>query len=478
MNLKNKKAVLLFISFFLLAILVILYISGCSGKGGFILWGKFGGNQEDSDLAGFFSTIRPRPGNPDSHYLLAGYYQQRGQHREAIAEFKKVISIDPKYVKAYNGLGVSYDLLSEFGNALLSYETAISLDPSQAYLYNNLGYSWLMQENPGRAISAFQKAISLNPQEPRFHNNLASAYAERAQFQLAMEEFLRGGDEAQAHFNMAEIYLQKGIYTEAGKNYSAALQLNPSKTLARTGAKAADTLASILGKTQKNSTAKAVAIIPEPPKVQEKKAEKDVTVAAEINFPLESQAVQTVASMNPDSIAPEVPVIQLTSPPPEPVHNSAGNSNVPGNGDGGWEWNYEMKMALLQGKAVPIELGVPKNAEKTAVAKKKDISKEVGIEVSNGNGVNQMAKRVGSYLQKRGYQVGRLTNSQPFNHGQTRIYYQEGNWEIALGVADQLPTYYDLIELKRLDRPSIQVKVVLGKDMIPHNKKFREKEGS
>jgi hypothetical protein len=287
-----------------------------------------------------------------------------------------------------------------------------------------------------------------------------------------MEEFLCGGDEAQAHFNMAEIYLQKGIYTEAGNNYSAALRLNPSKTLARTGAKAADTLAAILGKTQKNSTAKAVAVIPEPPKVEEKKVEKGVSVAAEMNFPIESQVVQAVASMNPDSINPEVPVVQLTSFPPEPAHNSAGNSNVPGNGDGGWEWNYEMKMALLQGKAVPIELGAPGNAEKTAVAKKKDIRREVGIEVSNGNGVNQMAKRVGSYLQKRGYQVGRLTNSQPFNHGQTRIYYQEGNWEIALGVADQLPTYYDLIELKKLDRPSIQVKIVLGKDMIPHNKKF------
>jgi hypothetical protein len=211
-----------------------------------------------------------------------------------------------------------------------------------------------------------------------------------------------------------------------------------------------------------------------------------------MSFTFESQVVQTAAEIDSDSINPEVPVIQLASlergkeegketqpgRDPKSAHNSAGNSNVAGNGDGSWEWNYEMKMAILEGKAIPIELGVPKNAQKTAVAKKKDSRREVGIEVSNGNGVNQMAKRVGIYLQKKGYQVGRLTNSQPFNHGQTRIYYQEGNGEIALQVGDQLPTYYDLIELKRLDRPSIQVKIVLGKDMIPHNNKFREKEGS
>jgi len=491
MRFKDKKTILLLISFSLLTTFLVLYISGCSGKEGFILWGKFGGSNEDSDLAEFFSTIRPRPGNPDSHYLLAGYYQERGQHREAIAEFKKVISIDPRYVKAYNGLGVSYDLLNEFGNALLSYETAISLDPAQAYLYNNLGYSWLMQGNPARAISAFQKAISLNSQEPRFHNNLASAYAEKAQFQLAMEEFLRGGDEAQAHFNMAEIYFQKGIYTEAGNNYSAALRLNPSKTLARTGAKAANTLASILGKTQKNLTAQPGAVIPEPPKIEEKEV-KEITVPPEMSHTFESQVVQSAAEIDSGSANPQVPVIQLTSlergkeegkeaqpgGDSEPAHNSAGNSNVTGNGDGREEWNYEMKMAILQGKAIPIELGVPKKGEKTAVAKKKDISREAGIEVSNGNGVNQMAKRVGIYLQKKGYQVGRLTNSQPFNHGHTRIYYQEGNWEIALQVADELPAIYDLIELKRLDRPYIQVKILLGKDMIPHNTKFREKEGS
>jgi len=492
MNRKSKKAILLFISFSLVG-LFVLYIAGCSGKGGFILWGKFGGTSEESDLAEFFATIRPRAGNPDSHYLLAGYYQERGGHREAIAEFKKVLTIDPKYVKAYNGLGVSYDLLGEFGNALLSYETAISLDPSQAYLYNNLGYSWLTQGNPERAISAFQKAISLNPQEPRFHNNLASAYAEKAQFQLAMEEFLRGGNEAQAHFNMAEIYLQKGIYTEAGNHYSVALRLDPSRTLARTGAKAADTLASILGKTQKNSTAKAGTMIPEPPKIKEKE-ENEVSAPPEMSYPFDGSVVQASAEANSDSINPQVPVIHLSSlekgngetkeaqpatgTNPEPAHPLDGHANVTGNGDGSWEWNYEMKMALLQGKAVPIELGVPKNPGKMAVSKKEDIRREVGIEISNGNGINQMAKRVGIYLQKKGYPVGRLTNSQPFDHGQTRIYYQEGNGQIALDVANQLPTYYDLIELKKLDRPSIQVKVVLGKDMIPHNHKFREKEGS
>lgn len=482
MNLKNKKAALFFISLSLLGI-VVLYLSGCTGKNGFIFWGKSGGAEGNSDLSAFFSTIRPSPGNPDSHYLLAGYYQQRGQHREAVAEFKKVISIDPKYVKAYNGLGVSYDLLGAFSNAIASYEAGLALDSGKSYLYNNLGYSYLLQGNLDGAISAFQKAVSLSPADARFHNNLASAYAEKGQYDLALDQFLRGGDEAQAHFNMAEVYLHKGIYAEAKNHYAAALRLNPSKTLARTGGKAADSLASIFGKTQKNSSAQAGAVIPDLPKVEERKADKEVSVAAQMNLPPESQVAQTAARMDPDSVKPEAPVIHLAGEAQprrdsELTRNSAADSNAVGNGDGIGKWNYETKMALLQGKAVPIDVEAPATVQKTVAAKKKEIRRNIGIEVSNGNGVKRMAQRVRVHLQKNGYPVVRLTNSKSFNRLHTKIYYVEGNKEIAYRVAQQIPTHNHLIKLVKLDRPSIQVKILLGKDIIPHNAKFREEERS
>ena len=491
MNLKNKKAALLFICLSFLGI-IIIQLSGCSWKDGFILWGKSGGAEGNTDLSEFFSTIRPSPGNPDSHYLLAGYYQKRGQHREAIAEFKKVISIDLKYVKAYNGLGVSYDLLGEFPNAIASYEAGLALAPEQAYLHNNLGYSYLMQRNPDQAIPALQKAISLSPEEPRFHNNLASAYAEKGQYDLAFDQFLLGGDKAQAHFNIAEIYLHKGIYGEAGNQYAAALRLDPSKTLARTGRKGADVLASIFGKTQKDPNAQAGAVIPEPPKVVEGEAVKEAPVVAVTTPPFDNQVAQTVSSMKADSIKPEIPVIQLagvekgkeerieaqTRRDPEPARNFVAGSKTAGNEAGIGEWNYEMKMAILQGKAVPVDRAAPITGQKTLTAKKQESQRNIGIEISNGNGVNKMAQRVGVYLQKNGYPVVRLTNSKPFNSSRTQIYYLEGNEEIAHLVAKQLPTYGSFIELKMLDRPSVQVKILLGKDIIRHNAKFREEERS
>jgi Tfp pilus assembly protein PilF len=76
----------------------------------------------------FFSQVRPSQGNPDSHYLLGCYYQERGSHREAIEEFQKVLLIDPNYVKAYNGMGISYDLSKASSKATEVYQKALKIN--------------------------------------------------------------------------------------------------------------------------------------------------------------------------------------------------------------------------------------------------------------------------------------------------------------------------------------------------------------
>ncbi|TET83002.1 MAG: tetratricopeptide repeat protein, partial [Desulfobacteraceae bacterium] len=40
---------------------------------------------------------------------MACYFQESKKYSLAVEEFNKVIRIDPTHVKAYNGLGVSYD---------------------------------------------------------------------------------------------------------------------------------------------------------------------------------------------------------------------------------------------------------------------------------------------------------------------------------------------------------------------------------
>ena len=87
------------------------------------------------------------------------------------------------------------------------------------------------------------------------------------------------------------------------------------------------------------------------------------------------------------------------------------------------------------------------------------------LEVSNGNGVNGMAARVGRWLATQGVQTDRLTNQQPFGQRQTVIQYRNGHEEAALRVARSLPANAKAEPMPTQGLRS-DVRVVLGRDWV------------
>jgi len=358
----------------------------------------------------FFSQVRPSQGNPDSHYLLGCYYQERGSHREAIEEFQKVLHIDPNYVKAYNGMGVSYDLSKESSKAIEVYQKALKINPRLDYVLNNLGYSYMLQGHIDEAISAFEKAIALNHKEARYHNNLGLAFAQKDQFELAFSEFVKAEDESEAHYNIARLYYERGRYHEARDHYAKALGRNPQSTMIRTGVEVVNALARIFQPSSHEAGSEAL-VEPESPAI-------------------DFQHIDTYCRAQ---IATH---ILRTA-------------------------NLEREETLLSSQ----------RAERRQLS---SVSmKETGIEISNGNGVNRMARRVGNYLKERGLSVVRLTNANHFRHRETKIYYREGYDEAADYIGEQMPLSQGT-EVKKLDRANVKVKVLIGKDLVPYNKMFKE----
>ena len=105
----------------------------------------------------FVGSVRAPLGNPDAHYLLGDFYQGRGRHRDAIEEFNKAIRIDPRFVRAYNGIAVSLDQMGEHERAQEYYQAALQIQPDLDYLYNNMGYSFLLQERYEEAAGGLRK---------------------------------------------------------------------------------------------------------------------------------------------------------------------------------------------------------------------------------------------------------------------------------------------------------------------------------
>jgi hypothetical protein len=92
---------------------------------------------------------------------------------------------------------------------------------------------------------------------------------------------------------------------------------------------------------------------------------------------------------------------------------------------------------------------------------------EYTIEVSNGNGWNGMAQLLGKHLKSRGERVVRLTNAKAFNYTDTIIYYGSGMREQAEHLASQFPMKVQLAQTSQ-NRQDIDVRVVLGKDVVAH----------
>ena len=462
------------------------------------------GGVTDKEVAQFLRTVRPYQGNPDSHYQLACYYQQRSRHKEAIEEFRKVIYIDPNYVKAYNGLGVSYDLTRDFPMAVECYEKALKLNPNLGYVQNNLGYSYLLQGKHDEAITAFKRAVALNGQDKKVHNNLGLAYAMNNQIDVAMEEFKLAGDEGQAYYNIAQLYYKKGFYKEAQSNYSKALAADSSLSRAKTGFEAAEAMARISPQPPSAEEAmKEVLIIPEQPSFINKEAPEGV-------------APDILVSLNPEPFKPQEPVVEkrevvyeiqvASSRSPQNANVAVKSLQRSGyrasvrnwQSEDGNEWHritvgsfptrdeaitfkekiekeYDYKPLIIQSIVVKTDRE-PLAIQDEGTAREQLASlKEIKVEISNGNGVRRMAGRVGTYLRQNGVRVVRLTNANNFRYRNTRIYYQEGYRDAAYYIFSQLPGVQSMEPIRKTDRPHIKVKILIGKDIVPYDDLFSGK---
>lgn len=275
------------------------------------------------------------------------------------------------------------------------------------------------------------KAIDLNNKNQRYHNNLALAFGEKGEYALAFEEFKLANDEAKAHYYMAQIYFKKNRFEEAKDHYAKALKLNPSLTMAQTSLDASIALAKIFRQTTPKESLKPF-ILPESssPAAEKMAPEKSET-------PLRNRSKLVVSE---------------TFSKEESGTLSQDNSE-----------NKELLSVALW---------------KNWKASRSDITTHTlslngaGIEISNGNGVNRMAKRVVEYLKEKGFKVSRLTNADHFRYSGTKIIYQKEYDQAAEEVAQHIPTYQLKEEIEKLDRPNIKVKILIGKDLVPYLNRF------
>jgi len=123
-----------------------------------------------------------------------------------------------------------------------------------------------------------------------------------------------------------------------------------------------------------------------------------------------------------------------------------------------------MKATASVNSPAAAKIAKPIMSARTPVAAAGD---QFRLEISNGNGVTGLAKRVGQLFGRQGISVYRLANQPPYRQLKTEIQYRDGFQEQAEKLRESLHGYAVVARVEA-PRRSVDIRVVLGKDIKTH----------
>lgn len=182
---------------------------------------------EDFPLASRTPARLKEPDPSLEMFRLGGLYQQAGDHRRAIEQYRALLAIDARHVPALNNLAVSLRHRGELGEAAEVLQRAIASDPTYDKAFTNLGVVYQLQERSDAAIEAYLRALAINGQNWESAFNLGLLFWEADDLERASHFFLKVvslRSYAYAYYHLGLIAERQGRLNEALPRYRQALQ--------------------------------------------------------------------------------------------------------------------------------------------------------------------------------------------------------------------------------------------------------------
>jgi Flp pilus assembly protein TadD len=153
------------------------------------------------------------------HYSKGVELAGAGKRTEAIEEFKLAVKEDPKFVNAFNELGVQYLRLNDLINADEAFRSALKIDAESFAPMMNFGIVLVLSNRYPEAEVVLRSAIKLDEKSPVARYFLGQALGRQGNFTEAVTELneairLGGAEMKEAHRLLAIVY---NVLDEKGK---------------------------------------------------------------------------------------------------------------------------------------------------------------------------------------------------------------------------------------------------------------------
>ena len=136
--------------------------------------------------------VEAAPANPLYTYWTARLDYDDGQYAAAVKQLLRAIELDPRFMRAYDNLGLCYEALGRFDEAARSFEDAIRLNGEQKtrspWPSLNLGLLLSRLDRLDEAEVRFRESLDCDSRFPQAHYQLGVTFEKKGRASQAIAE--------------------------------------------------------------------------------------------------------------------------------------------------------------------------------------------------------------------------------------------------------------------------------------------------
>ena len=181
--------------------------------------------------------VAAAPANPLYPYWVGRLDYDDGQYATAVESFRRALELDPRFMRAYDNLGLCYEALGRFDEALRSWEEAIRLNEGQKtkspWPPLNLGLMLTRLDRLDEAEARFRQSLRCDPRFPQAHYQLGLTLEKKRSAGEAvseLEEAVRLDPAySEAQYALARLYRRSGQPEKADQALQRFQELKQAK---------------------------------------------------------------------------------------------------------------------------------------------------------------------------------------------------------------------------------------------------------
>ncbi len=138
--------------------------------------------------------LAKKPRDYGLRFSLGNLYFDQGQLDSAVAHLKMVSEQKPEFIGGWLNLGSVYDELGQLDQAVVAYGKALAIDSKDEKTLCNLGGVYFKKRQIDKALENFKSALLANPRSQLAHYNIAILFADAGIYREAKVEWQKAVD--------------------------------------------------------------------------------------------------------------------------------------------------------------------------------------------------------------------------------------------------------------------------------------------